>query len=179
MIEKTSAPAGFDGWLRRYVTQSTTAIGLVVGVTGVMMFFHLARDRVESAHEWLGVIFVLFAVLHVVRHRRGFVQMLRERRQHALFALAGLGVAGFLLASGGGHDGPSVHRLADRAMEVPLATLAPLVGIKADEAVLRLLAGGISGAQPGQSLISLAKANHVEPSRLLALVLGEAAETEE
>jgi len=167
-------PAGFDGWLRRYATQSTAAIGLVVGITGIILFFHLARGPVESAHEWLGLLFVAIALLHVVRHRRGFAAMIRERRQQALFVLAGLGLAAFLLAPSNGPD--PRHRLINLAMEAPLARLAPLAGIVPEEAQSRLTAAGIVVTHSGQSLAGIAAVNHVEPGTVLALVLGNPSE---
>ncbi|SEH32346.1 DUF4405 domain-containing protein [Magnetospirillum fulvum] len=167
-------PTGFDGWLRRYATQSTAAIGLVVGISGIILFFHLARGPVESAHEWLGLLFVAIALMHVVRHRRGFVTMIRERRQQVLFAAAALGFAAFLLAPS---DGPDPrHRLIGLAMEAPLARLAPLAGIVPEEAQRRLVAAGIVVTHSGQSLAGIAAINHVDPGQLLALVLGEPSE---
>jgi len=174
MLNTSSPPAGFDGWLRRYVTQITTAIGVVVGITGLTLFFHLARGQVETLHEWLGVLFVVVAGLHVLRHRRAFVQMLHERRQVALFGLAAVVSAVVLLVPGDGHEGRPSHRLARLAFDAPLVRVAPLAGIEAEEATRRLTAAGIAVAHPGQSLSGIAAANHAEPERLLALVLGEA-----
>jgi len=169
------SPAGFDGWLRRYATQATAAIGLIVGVTGIILFFHLARGPIESAHEWLGLVFLAIALLHVIRHRKGFVAMMLERRQQALFALAAVGFAAFLLAPTHGPD--PRHRLIGLAMEAPLARLAPLAGIVPEEAQRRLTSAGITVTHAGQSLAGIAAINHVEPSRLLALVLGDVTET--
>lgn len=169
MVQSPPPSAGFDSVLRRYVTQSTSAVGLIVGITGLMLFFHLARGPVESAHEWLGLLFVVIALLHVVRHRRSFAVMLRERRQQVLFAVAALGFAAFLLAPS---NGPNPrHRLIDLAMEAPLARLAPVVGIVPEEAERRLTAAGIAVPNTEQSLAGIAAFNHVEPGQLLGLVL--------
>jgi len=174
MVQSSPPPTGFDGMLRRYATQSTSAVGLIVGITGLILFFHLARGPVESAHEWLGLLFVAIALLHVVRHRRSFAAMLRERRQQVLFALAALGFAAFLLAPSNGPD--PRHRLIGLAMEAPLTRLAPLAGIVPEEAQRRLTSAGIVVTHSGQSLAGIAAINHVEPGKVLALVLGDAPE---
>lgn len=167
-------PAGLDGWLRRYVTQTTTAVGLVVGVSGGLLFFDLAKRQVHSMHEWLGMAFLAIAVLHVVRHRGSFAAMLRQPRQHVLLALTGFAMLAFVGASftaptGGGNP---VHQLADRALDAPLVALAPVLGLGPDEAQRRLAAAGVAVDSPAQSLATLAAANHTDPRRLLGVVLG-------
>lgn len=174
MAQSPSPPGRIDGWLRRYATQSTAAIGLVVAITGIILFFRLARGPVETAHEWLGLVFVAIALLHVIRHRRGFAAMIRERRQQVLFVLAALGFAAFFLVPSEGPD--PRRRLIDLAMEAPLARLAPLAGIVPEEAQRRLGAAGIVVTHSDQSLAGIAAVNHVEPKRVLALVLGEPSE---
>ena len=53
----------FDETLRKYATQTTMALSLVVGVTGVMMFYHFYKGEVEALHEWLGLAFVAWSPL--------------------------------------------------------------------------------------------------------------------
>jgi len=173
MASSPTPTAGFDGWLRRHITQATIAASLVVGVSGVLLFFDLAKQQVHALHEWLGMLFVLIALLHVVRHRGIFAGMLHQRRQHVLFALAGAAVLGFVVANSGGRDGNPIHALADRALAAPLTRLAPVVGIETGDAQRRLAAIGITADDPdSQSLVSLATAAHTDPRRLLGVVIG-------
>ena len=58
-----------DSLLKKYSTPLTAATAIVVCVTGVMMFFHLYKGEVQAMHEWLGMGFVVAAVLHLLRHR--------------------------------------------------------------------------------------------------------------
>jgi len=174
MIDPTKHPAGFDGWLRRHITQATIAVSLVVGISGVLLFFNLAKVQVHALHEWLGMLFVLIAVLHVVRHRAIFASMLRQPRQYVLLGLAGATMLAFVVASGGREGGNPIHGLADRAFAAPLTQLAPVVGLETEEAQRRLAAGGIVVDDPAsQSLKSLAATSHTDPRRLLALLLGK------
>ena len=85
-------------WIRAYATPLATGAGLVVGVTGLMMFFHLAEGAVKELHEWLGVVAVAAVLLHVVRNWPALLAY--HRRGWALWgALAGAGcvTAGFVL----------------------------------------------------------------------------------
>ncbi|MEO0035605.1 MAG: hypothetical protein RLZZ501_1628 [Pseudomonadota bacterium] len=174
MTTPQTNPGRLDGWLRRYVTQTTTAVGLVVGVSGGLLFFDLAKRQVHSLHEWLGMAFLAIAVLHVVRHRAGFAAMLRQPRQYVLFALAGAAMLAFVGASftGDGRGGNPLHQLADRALDAPLVALAPVLGLAPDEAGRRLAAAGVVVDSPSQSLAALAAANRTDPRRLLGVVMG-------
>jgi len=162
----------FDDLLRRHITTITTALWLVAAVTGVILFFHLARGSIETIHEWVGMLFITAAVLHVVRHRASFANLLRQPRTHLLFAAVAAGIATFVLALPAERPGNPMHQLAQAAEKAPLAHLAPVLGINDQTLLNRLRAGGIAVNDPVLSLADIAAAHHVETSRLLALALG-------
>mgnify|MGYP000869958899 CR=1 FL=1 len=51
---------------RNYVTPFISLVFLVVGISGVLMFFHLFDGYTEVVHEVLGVFFMICAVMHIV-----------------------------------------------------------------------------------------------------------------
>lgn len=156
----------FDTALRKYATQATVALSLVVGITGVMLFFHLAKPQVEGMHEWLGLGFVAVAALHVVRHRSGFVAMLSQPRMRALFAAAALAAAAFVVLTPPRQGNPmrDTVRLVTAA---PLEEVAPLLDIPAEQ-----LAARLETADTRQSIESLARARGADPVHLLARAMG-------
>ena len=44
----------------------------LMGVTGVLMFFHLHTPLNKVLHEWGGLVFVMIAFAHIVSHFRSF-----------------------------------------------------------------------------------------------------------
>ena len=54
------------GTIRDIATSFTTTTFLVIGISGVMMFFHFFDSSVKELHEILGLAFVVAAVLHVI-----------------------------------------------------------------------------------------------------------------
>ena len=54
--------------LLKLSTPAAAGAFLVVGVTGVMMFFHLAQEQVEEMHQWFGVVMVTAVLLHLARN---------------------------------------------------------------------------------------------------------------
>ena len=56
---------------RNYVTPFISLIFLVVGISGLLMFFHLFDGYTEVVHEYLGVTFVACAIFHIILNWRG------------------------------------------------------------------------------------------------------------
>lgn len=165
--ERSSA----DELLRKYATQATAALAVVVGVTGVMMFFHLAKPQVEPMHEWLGMVFAAVAVLHALRHRRAFAAMLEQPRMRAISAVTVAAAIAFLAFTPSKPANP--FRMATEVVvRAPLADLAPLLGVSQQELTARLHSAGIAAADPHHSIESLAQAQGTDRIHLLAAVLG-------
>lgn len=51
---------------RNYITPFISLIFLVVGLSGLLMFFHLFDGYTEVVHEFLGVFFVVCAIFHII-----------------------------------------------------------------------------------------------------------------
>lgn len=51
---------------RNYVTPFISLVFLVVGLSGILLFFHLFEGYIEVVHEYLGVFFVICAIFHIL-----------------------------------------------------------------------------------------------------------------
>ncbi|TYR30825.1 DUF4405 domain-containing protein [Sphingobacterium phlebotomi] len=51
---------------RNYVTPFISLIFLVVGISGMLTFFHLFDGYTEVVHEFFGVFFFICAIFHVI-----------------------------------------------------------------------------------------------------------------
>lgn len=161
-----------DSWLRRYATQATAALSVVVGVSGVMMFFHVAKGEVEALHEWLGLAFVAVAALHAVRHRHGLVAMLGQPRMRGLFAAAAVATAAFVVLTPPKSGNP-FRQASQVVMRAPLKDLAPLVGIPPQQLAARLRAAGMAVADTSQSIDAIARAQGADPVALMTAALAK------
>jgi|AGTN01.2.fsa_nt_gi hypothetical protein len=157
----------FDTVLRKYATQATVALSLVVGITGVMLFYRIGKPQVGGMHEWLGMGFVVVAVLHVLRHRGGFVAMLAQPRMRVLLAAAALAAAAFVILTPPRQPNPmrEINRLVTSA---PLHQVAPLLEISAEQLAQRL-----NTADTSQSISAIAKAQGAEPMQVLMRAMGK------
>ena len=51
---------------RNYVTPFISLLFVVVGLSGLLMFFHLFEGYTEVVHEVLGLFFTISAVFHIL-----------------------------------------------------------------------------------------------------------------
>lgn len=166
----TPAPAerpSLDGILRRYATQATTALSVVVGVTGVMMFFHLAKADVEAMHEWLGMGFAIVAVAHAIRHRASIANMLGQTRMRVALGAAALAAAAFIVLAPPKQGNP-FRQVTDRVMQAPIEQAAPVLGLSPAE-----LAARLGTTDTRQSMAAIAAAQGVEPPAVLVRALAK------
>lgn len=52
---------------------------LVISVTGVLLFFHIKSGVIIHLHEWIGMVFLAAAVVHLVINWRSFIAYLSNR----------------------------------------------------------------------------------------------------
>lgn len=74
---------------RNYVTPFISLVFLVVGISGVLMLFHLFDGYTEVLHEALGLFFVVCAVLHIMLNWKA----LKIHFKRGVFIPAALAVA--------------------------------------------------------------------------------------
>jgi len=53
---------------RKWSTPLILGSSLVVATTGAMMFFHLGEGLLKLAHEWVGMLFLVAMVFHILNH---------------------------------------------------------------------------------------------------------------
>src|SRR5690606_17322534 len=110
---------------RNYITPFISLVFLVVGLSGLLMFFHLFDGYTEVVHEFLGVFFLVCAIFHIP---------------------AGLAVAVvsiLFIAQQQLH--PKVDTiLLDRIIKAPINDVFKALQVDSAQAVRRLQANGIS-----------------------------------
>jgi hypothetical protein len=161
-----------DTVVARYATQLTASIFAVVGVTGVLMFFHLFKSEIEGGHEWLGLAFAAVVMAHLVRNRRPFLSLLGQARMRGLFLVIAMASLGFIVLAPSPQANP-FRQATQRMLAAPINHVAPVLGISPEEAIARLRGIGIAGAGEEESIEALARASGKDPVRLLRMLMAE------
>lgn len=163
-------------FLKKYVTPLSLIAFAFVGVSGLMMFFGLRNHTLNELHAWIGIAFVIIAILHIFRNDRAFTFMIRQKRSILLVAILGcIGTAAIAMSfnapAGHGSPGRAMALLTRQMASQPLEQIAPALGLTPDEMVTRLHAGGVRVANTRQTIAQLAPQAGMAPAQMFLLVL--------
>jgi len=64
---------------RTWISPLTAVTFLVVGITGILMAFHIKNGSIHALHEWIGYAFSLVGVIHLIVNWRAFTLQFRQR----------------------------------------------------------------------------------------------------
>lgn len=148
----------------KYATPLAAAAFLVVGVTGVMMFFRLLQREVEDMHAWFGLFLAASVLVHLSRNWSAMVGY--ARRGPALWVALGVaaaGVVGFLGAGMlEGEEGGGMSSVLAAMEQAPLRELAPVFDTTPDALAAKLTAAGLKGVNPEATPKAIAAASGTE-----------------
>ena len=157
---------------RTWSTPLIMGCALVVAVSGVMMFYHLEEGLVKSMHEWLGLLFVVAIVLHVLNHWMPVSRYLQSKQAVAIIVLV-LAIAGGWIATSGDTREHPAKRLLGKVQRAPLSVVAGLQNEPIDALMSRLQQAGITVVSQQQSVADIAAKNSRNPMELMDILLAD------
>lgn len=156
---------------REVITPVATGLFIIMAVSGIALFFHIQQNIFHTAHEWLGLLFVVVAIWHAARHWKSLVNYLGKRPSLAAFAVilaASIAFTG-LSASPGGQGG-NPRAVIQALGHASLSSAAVALGQTPDQAVALLQAKGMT-ATPDQRVADIASAAKLQPMNVLGLLV--------
>ncbi len=96
--------------LRTGLNPSLALTFIIVGLTGIMLMFHIEAGGIKHLHEWMGIVFLILCITHLCLNWKTFLGYLKNRT--VLVSAIGICLlSAFLLISTGdrgkGHYGSS------------------------------------------------------------------------
>ncbi len=151
--------------IKEVATSLTALVFLVVGITGVLMFFHLFESYTKEMHEILGLLFVAAALLHVYFNWSA-MQRYFPKKTFLLFAtLITLVSAGFIATASKGEN--PKRAIIDAVLKAPLETSAKIFGTDRNQIEKLLEAQGMT-FENTHSLLEIAEKNRKSPFEIIA-----------
>jgi hypothetical protein len=156
---------------RAFATPLVIGGYLVTALTGVMLFFHLGEGLVKGAHEWLGLLFVPAALLHLSHHWNPFKRYLSRGVPRSIIAATLVVALGFVateLATGSG--GNPLHNAMHTIETAPLTVVAQLQQRDVTELLDTLKAAGFAEVEADESIATIAALHHTPSRQIFALL---------
>jgi len=162
---------------RKWVTPLTAGSFLLMGITGIFMFFNIRPGLVSPLHEWLGILFVASVLLHLWLNWKPMKAHWHRPLGKALVLLfAVLTALAFVIPSfeHEGPDGPltgrTIHVVLPALLKAPVGQLAGVAGITPAEAHQRLQAIGLKDTSDTTPLSKMAQAGGISPDKALLAI---------
>lgn len=156
--------------LRAWATPLTIGAFILMGITGILMFFGLNSTLSRLAHEWLSWAFLAGVGIHVTSN---FIDFKRYFRAAAALAIIGVFVAilsASILLGGAGVGEIPVREVLETVHGTSITKLASLVGETPDALSARIEAGGFEVDSPEQTLADLSGHDQAKALALIRIV---------
>ena len=153
---------------RKYVTPFITLVFLVLSTTGILMFFHLFDGYTEVVHEFIGLIFIVCALLHIAINWKALKVHLKWGIViPAILLLAALS----LLLMFHQLQHPKVDTiLLEKMTNTPLGDAFIVLQVDSLEVVTRMKENGIS-MEGAETMKDVWIRNHVSPEKVIYLIV--------
>ena len=158
--------------LRAYATPLTIGTFLIMGATGILLFFHTNTTLNKVVHEYVGLVMVAAVILHVVLNWRAFQTYFKRPVALTLMAASAVMLAASFVSLGEETGGTRPDMVVlQMVSSASLTDLAPIMGTDAADLVARLAEQGVT-ATPDQTLIDLSNGDMRGAITLLSAVKG-------
>lgn len=153
---------------RNYVTPFISLVFLVVGISGLLMFFHLFDGYTGVVHEILGLLFVICAIFHIILNWKALkIHFKKSVFLPALLAVLTLAVV--LIISERMYP-PVDLQIMDRIVKAPVEDAFRVLNINEEQAAAKLTEKGIS-VENVQTFEELWKHNDANAEEVIDLLL--------
>lgn len=157
-------------YLRQWSTPLIIGAYLVTGISGVMLFFHFGESLIKGAHEWIGILFVIGALLHIKNHWTPFKRYFSKPIAQAVIVSALAAGLSFMVVSGDEPGGNPVRAVMHSIEQAPLTQVAQLQNRDLNVLVQRMQRAGFTVTDTSQTLQVIADANGHSPRELIPLL---------
>ncbi len=153
---------------RNYITPFISLTFLVIGITGILMFFHLFDGYTEVVHEILGLFFIVCAIFHIILNWTAL--KIHFKKSVFLPALLAILTISALLIMAERLYPPVDLQIMSRIVKAPVEDAFKALQVDSDMAIKRLEAKGIVIEGVG-NMEDIWIKNNVSPETVIDLIL--------
>lgn len=153
---------------RKIATSATAIIFLAIGISGLMMYFHLFNMQVKALHENLGLVFIAAAVIHVIANWGSMKKYFSHKIFIGIFVASAIASAAFVVNSLDASDPKGL--ILRHVINAPMESAFEVLNISYEDALARLEASQIE-TDHAATISDIAKNNGTSPFRVTAIIL--------
>lgn len=154
---------------REWATSLTTVGFFVMGLTGIMLYFHIFNNHVKLLHELLGLAFVIIVLGHVLVNWNAMKSYFSKRIFYTSVALMFFVTSAFIVQSL--NQPPSGKGIIlTSIMKAPVKDVFKVLNINENEAKKVLETKGIVVQSNQQSLEELAHQNNTSEFKIISVL---------
>lgn len=153
---------------RNYITPFISLVFLVVGLSGLLMFFHLFDGYTEVVHEYLGVFLVICAIFHIILNWK--VLKIHFKRGVFIPALLGVLAISVTLIVGESIYPPVDTIIINKIVKAPINDAFKALEVDYSEAYKRLETNGIS-IEGATTIEAIWINNNADPEKVIDLIM--------
>lgn len=154
---------------RDFVIPYLALIFLIVALSGILMFFHMLDDYTKVVHEFLGLAFACFALLHVVTNRNSIRNYFAQRKFTAPAVAVIILASGLII--GGKLHGNLEQELLNKLVRAPASDSFRILNIDYGQAREILTRNSISVRDSLESVEEIAIRNKKSPEEIIELII--------
>ena len=150
-------------------TTPVIALFAILSVSGILLLLHAGGSGTKAIHEWLGMAFILFGVLHALANWSLTRRSLRGLKG-GIIATAVIASLGFSGINSSESQVPPIKAVLSTVHHAPLKNVAALYDTSPDVLAGQLRDKGYSIAGTDRSLEEIARDNRTDADTLLAVL---------
>lgn len=152
---------------KNLATSLTTMVFLVIGTTGVLMFFHLFDKYTKELHEILGLAFVIIVFFHVFYNWTSMKSYFRKKLFVLSFALVFIISISFIINTKEGENPKT--KIINLVLNAPIEKSVGILGTDIEQIKGKLKSEGIV-FENQESIMEIAKNNKTSPFKIIDIV---------
>ncbi len=153
--------------IRDLATSLTTLVFLIIGITGVMMYFHILDKYTKSMHEILGLFFVVVVLMHIYVNFKPMKNYFRKK-VFLLSSIILIAVSGTFVLNVEEGKNPK-HILVDAILQTPLTQSLSILQTNIQDAKIKLASKDIKILN-ANSIKEIASQNSVSPFMIVQII---------
>lgn len=155
---------------RKWSTPITIGSFIIVGVSGILMFFKIRFGLLTVAHEWISIVLVIGSIFHIAGNFDAFKRYFKKPVSLAAISIITLiGIAAFAVP-GNSHERKPILDLTEKMQNISLTLAAQITETDPGSIQTHLKSHGLDVLDANLTINEIAALNKTDSQNVLSIV---------